>query len=64
VYAEITCRLKLAQFAAAAGDTHTGDEECAAILRYQSMKGKTHKDISKKLEVARALSAQLRKFRL
>ena len=63
VYAEITCRLKLAQFAAAAGDTRTGDEECAAILQYQSMKGKTHKDISKKLEVARALSAQLRKSR-
>jgi tetratricopeptide (TPR) repeat protein len=61
IYAEITCRLKLAQFAAATGDARTGEEECAAILRYQPMSGKTHKDISKKLEAARELSVRLRK---
>jgi tetratricopeptide (TPR) repeat protein len=59
IYGEITCRLKLAQFAVADGDAQRAEEQCDAILRYATMQGKTHRDIAGKLRLAKDLAARV-----
>ncbi|MGA7159568.1 MAG: hypothetical protein WBZ48_01110 [Bacteroidota bacterium] len=59
-YCEAACRLKLAQFAL---EEHRYDEavdECAAILKYEDLEGKTKRDIGKKITAARELMERAR----
>jgi tetratricopeptide (TPR) repeat protein len=58
IYGEITCRLKLAQFAMAAGDYDSAMHECDLILAYRSDEGKTLRDIAEKIEKAEDLKAE------
>ena len=54
-YYESACRLKLAQYAMAAGEYAGVVDECGAILKYEHLEGKTKRDIGKKLDAARDL---------
>ena len=59
-YYESACRLKLAQFAMAAGHYTEVVDQCNAILKYKDIEGKTKRDIGKKLQAANELLAKAR----
>ena len=55
VYAEVTCRIKLAAAAFARGERQEAMNQCTQILYYTPMKGKTRRDIGPKLDAAREI---------
>ena len=57
-YCEAACRLKLAQFAMEEHRFNVVIDECDAILKYESLEGKTRRDIGKKIKAARTLFEQ------
>ncbi len=57
-YCEAACRLKLAQFAMEERRYSVVVDECSTILKYQSLEGKTRRDIGKKIKAARTLFEQ------
>jgi tetratricopeptide (TPR) repeat protein len=57
-YCEAACRLKLAQYAMEEHRFNAVIDECNAILKYESLEGKTRRDIGKKIKAAKALMAQ------
>jgi tetratricopeptide (TPR) repeat protein len=52
IYAEVTCRIKLASAAFAKGDRQETVNQVKQILRYTPMRGKTRRDIGPKLDAA------------
>ena len=54
-YCEAACRLKLAQFAMEEHRYNAVIDECSAILKYESLEGKTRRDIGKKIKAAKKL---------
>jgi tetratricopeptide (TPR) repeat protein len=62
IYAEVTCRLKLAQFAMDEHRYQEAIDQCRAIERYASEEGKTHRDIGPKLKVAQQMKAEALKL--
>lgn len=59
-YCEAACRLKLAQFAMENRRYTVVIDECNAILQYESLEGKTKRDIGKKIQAAKELMEQAR----
>ncbi len=57
-YCEAACRLKLAQFAMEEHRYNAVIDECGAILKYESLEGKTKRDIGKKIKTAKTLMEQ------
>jgi len=57
-YSEAACRLKLAQFALEEHRYTAVIDECSAILKYESLEGKTKRDIGKKIKAAKELMEQ------
>jgi tetratricopeptide (TPR) repeat protein len=57
-YCEAACRLKLAQFAMEEHRYNAVIDECGAILKYESLEGKTKRDIGKKIKAAKTLMEQ------
>ncbi len=62
IYAEVTCRLKLAQFAMNERRYQEAIDQCGAIVRYASDEGKTHRDIGPKLKAARQIRSEAQKI--
>ncbi len=62
IYAEVTCRLKLAQFAMNEHRYQEAIDQCGTIERYASDEGKTHRDIGPKLKAAQQIKADAQKM--
>ena len=54
-YCEAACRLKLAQYAIGERRYETVIDECRLILQYESLVGKTRRDLGKKINAAKEL---------
>ncbi len=59
VYGEITCRLKLAMYAADHGDSAGAIRECRSILRYKGKEGLSRRNCSNKIAGAESLLRRL-----
>ena len=61
-YCEAACRLKLAQFAMEDRRYNDAIEECTAILKYESLVGKTKRDIGTKIKAAKTIMEQAKEL--